>query len=176
MKRLYLLRHAKSSWKNPGQDDFDRPLNERGERAGALMATFLEEQGFIPRFVFCSASARTRQTLERISPSWISLAKVDFRRDLYLASPKTMMKVLSALPDDADNVMIIAHNPGSEEFASYLAGDGDAKQMADMAHKFPTAALAVFDLRLESWKNIPQGCGKLVRFAKPRDLETTSSA
>ena len=170
MLTLTLFRHAKSSWDFPNLDDFDRPLNERGEKAAPRMAAFLAENDLVPDLVLCSSSQRTRQTLHLALPSWKPKPKIDYSEALYHATAPTMLAILRDTPAKAKHVMIIGHNPGMESFATQLIGSGDKKDRMAIATKFPTAAAAVIAFDAKSWADIETGRGALQLFMTPRQL------
>jgi phosphohistidine phosphatase len=157
VKRLYLLRHAKSSWKQPELADRDRPLAGRGRRAAKAIGRHLREQGIDPDLVLCSPARRARETLERIEPS-LGRGAVQVEPDLYGASAGGLLERLRAVPDDVDSVLLIGHNPGIAELTERLCG---------FAEKFPTAALAM--LEFADWATLDRA--ELTAFVRPRDLE-----
>jgi phosphohistidine phosphatase len=165
VKRLYLLRHAKSSWDEPGLADRDRPLAPRGERASKVMAEHLRDEGIAPQLVLCSPSKRTRETLARLGLEEGS--EVRFEDELYAASAGDMLEVLQGVPDEVESVMVIGHNPGMEGLALELAAGGD--DLDRMREKFPTAALAAlaFD---GAWSELAPGGAELVSFVEPKEL------
>ena len=167
MKRLFLLRHAKSSWDDPGLADHDRPLAPRGERAAKVIARYLREERIAPDLVLCSSSRRTRETLDRIAPALGNEVRVEIERELYAASADRLLERLRAVDDDVESVMLIGHNPGIEQLALSLAGDGE--KLADVRRKYPTAALATleFDGR---WSALEPGTARLADFVKPKQL------
>jgi phosphohistidine phosphatase len=170
MKRLYLLRHAKSSWDDPTLADHDRPLAPRGRRAAEAMAQHLRQEGISPELVLCSPSARTRQTLTGVAPGLGEDADVRIESELYAASAATLLEVLHEVPDEVSSVMLIAHNPGIQDLAVSLAGGGPAVER--MRSKFPTAALATLELH-GSWRELAPEGAELVTFVKPKDLPST---
>jgi phosphohistidine phosphatase len=121
MKRLYLLRHAKSSWDDPTLADHDRPLAPRGRRAVKVMAKHLRRKGIAPQLVLCSPSRRTRQTLTRIAPAVGKSAEVQIRSELYAASAAELLEVLRQVPDGVESVMLIGHHRGIQDLALSLA-------------------------------------------------------
>jgi phosphohistidine phosphatase len=121
MKRVYLLRHAKSSWKHPELPDHDRPLAGRGRRAAKAIVRHMRAQEFVPELVLCSTARRARETLERIEPA-LGRAPVRVERELYGASARELLARLRRLPDDVGSVLVIGHNPGMHELAVELAG------------------------------------------------------
>ena len=171
MKILYLLRHAKSSWKDTSLDDFDRPLKKRGRRAGKLMAAYLRDQGISPGLILCSAAKRALQTLRYVHQSMDANIAVEIEEELYHASPKGLLERLARLDDGVDQVMVIGHNPGLEALAANLAGDAEAGSLKRMARKYPTAALAVLKTTVKRWRELGPGGARLEQFVCPRDLE-----
>jgi phosphohistidine phosphatase len=165
VKRLYLLRHAKSSWDEPGLADRDRPLARRGKRASKVIAKHIWEQGIEPDLVLCSPSARTRETLERIGVG--EGAEVRIEDDIYGASEEGLLDVLRRVPDDVDSVMLIGHNPSLQALALSLAGNGSG--IPRMRQKFPTAALATLDFD-RRWRDLAPGAAELAAFVKPKEL------
>jgi phosphohistidine phosphatase len=169
MKRLYLLRHAKSSWDDPTLADHDRPLAPRGRRASEAMAEHLRNERIAPELVLCSPSARTRQTLTAIAAGLGENADVRIEDELYAASAAALLDVLHELPEEVGSVMLIAHNPGIQDLAVSLAGSGPVVER--VRSKFPTAALATLELD-GSWRELAPGGVELVAFVKPKDLPT----
>jgi phosphohistidine phosphatase len=167
MKRLYLLRHAKSSWDDPTLADHDRPLAPRGRRAAKVMAKHLRRKGIAPELVLCSPSRRTRQTLTRIAPSMGKSADVQIEPGLYAGSAPVLIEVLHEVPDEVESVMLIGHNPGIQDLALSLARAGP--KSARVRSKFPTAALATLEHN-GSWRELAPGRAELVSFVKPKEL------
>jgi phosphohistidine phosphatase len=170
MLRLYILRHAKSSWATPGQKDFDRPLNDQGAADLPLMAAALQQKGYLARHIYCSPALRTRVTLHGVMAAYKEQPPaIDYRDDLYSGDLSSYVEaVRQHSPGDA--VMLIGHNPMCEATASTLAGNGDAQAMADLRRKYPTGALAVIDFDIASWTQMKPGNGYLSDFVTPRAL------
>ncbi len=171
MKTLFLLRHAKSSWDDPKADDFDRPLAKRGRddapRIGALMAT----RGWLPQRALVSSAARTRQTWERVSGSLPQAAETRFERTLYMAKPQTILDMVCGLPETAASAIVVGHNPGMEDCARLLAGEGsEPEAQIQMSAKFPTGALARF-VHEGTWAELAFGGAMLTDFVRPHDLD-----
>jgi len=171
MKTLLLLRHAKSSWSDPGRADHDRELNRRGEKAAPFMGRFLREQILVPDLIWCSTAARAVQTLGLLGRDFAGHADVIYNEDLYMAGERTLLESLHHTHDEAKTVMIIGHNPGMENFAQALYGDGDADMRAQMERKYPTCALAHFEFDVEKWADTDFGTGRLMGFTKVKDLQ-----
>jgi phosphohistidine phosphatase len=175
MRRLFLFRHAKSSWKDDGQDDFDRPLNGRGRKAVPVTAAFLHRSGLFPDLILCSTACRTRQTLALALPCLEGEATILLEDRLYLASAAKLFNRLHEIDDRYRRVMVVAHNPGLQDLALTLAGTGSEDDMALVRSKFPTAALAQIDFASGSWATMARESGSLVRFVTPRVLESEAT-
>jgi phosphohistidine phosphatase len=166
VKRLFLLRHAKSSWDDPGLDDRDRPLAPRGRRASELIAGHLRREGIAPSLVLCSSARRTRQTLERVIPA-LDASDVSIEDGLYGASSGGLLERLREVPEDLESVMLVGRQPAIQELALDLAGDG--AELARVRAKFPTAALATL-LFAGEWSELAPGSAELVAYVKPKEL------
>lgn len=170
MRRLFLFRHAKSSWQDDGQDDFDRPLNSRGRRATPVTAAFLQRNGLFPDLILCSTACRARETLALTLPFLQGEATILLEDRLYLASAAKMFNRLRDVDDRFADVMIVAHNPGLQDLALMLAEKGSDDDLTLIRSKFPTAGLAQIDFASESWSSVMRRSGTLVRFVTPRVL------
>jgi phosphohistidine phosphatase len=166
VKRLFLLRHAKSSWDDPGLDDRDRPLAPRGRRASELIAGHLQREGIAPSLVLCSSARRSRETLERVIPA-LDASEVSIEDGLYGASSGGLLERLREVPGDLESVMLVGHQPAIQELALELAADG--AELARVRAKFPTAALATL-LFAGEWSELAQGSAELVAYVKPKEL------
>jgi phosphohistidine phosphatase len=166
MKRLYLLRHTKSSWDEPGLADRDRPLAARGRRAATKMGRHLRAEGIRPDLVLCSSALRARQTLDGVAEA-IEGAEVLVEDDLYAAEADDLLERLRRVPGPTGSVMVIAHNPGLQDLALELASSGPGLER--LREKFPTGALATIEVNPD-WRDLRAGTGRLVALATPRDL------
>ena len=169
LKRLYLLRHAKSSWGDPGLADHDRPLAPRGREAARRMAVHMRQAKVRPALVLCSSARRTVQTYKAIAPVLGGSVEVSVEDDLYGASSAELLNRLRVLPERLEGVLVVGHNPGLGDLAMELAGDGDPAGLALLHEKFPTGALAT--LRLPGrWAKLSPGQAYLESLVVPRDL------
>lgn len=166
-RMLFVLRHAKSSWDDPGLGDHERPLAPRGRRAAQRMAGYLRAHEISPALVLCSTAHRTVQTLEVVAPGGERLIEPD----LYVASASELLARLRQVPDATTSVMLIGHNPGLQMLVLALAGTGGRADpdLAAVANKFPTAALATLRLR-GGWRDLHAGGAELTGFVRPKDL------
>jgi len=162
IRHLLVMRHAKSDWSDMSLSDHDRPLNARGCRDAPRMARWISEIGYVPDMVLSSSSQRTRDTMELMNQTWSREVRASFCDSLYLATPETISRTIQSDGCGVDCLMVLAHNPGISHFASVLA-----QQSIEM----PTAAIAVFELRLNDWGDLPaSGHARLIDYMRPKAL------
>lgn len=169
-RRIMILRHAKSAWDDPSLTDFDRPLAARGRRAVAVMGAYFREERLVPSIVLCSPARRALETWEGIAPLLGITIPVRAERELYIASPARLLARLQRLEDDVSSVCIVGHHTSIDVLAQRLSGTGDPRAIKRLGEKFPTAALAVIDVKLRSWPELSEGAGQLERFVTPKEL------
>jgi phosphohistidine phosphatase len=169
MLTLYLFRHAKSAWDDPSLADFDRPLAPRGERAAPAMAAYMKAQGLGPDLVLCSAARRTRDTWALMAGT-LDQPRTTYLDEIYEAEPPALAAAIRRAPADARRLMLIGHNPGLEDLAQGLIASGDRDRRKALAEKFPTAALAVIDFDIETWRDLAPATGRLTLFMIPKRL------
>jgi phosphohistidine phosphatase len=169
VKRIWLLRHAKSSGDDPGLADADRPLAPRGRRAAELLAAHLAASGVRPAVVLCSSSLRTRETLAAILPALGDAPEIRIEQALYGAGAAELLEQLRRLPNRVSSVMLIGHNPGIQDLALGLAASGPA--LPALREKFPTGALASMEVDVERWRDADDGMATITALVTPRSLE-----
>jgi phosphohistidine phosphatase len=160
MKILFLLRHAKSSWDNASLADFDRPLNERGKNTAPFMGEVMTRREYAPAIVISSPANRAASTAKLVKDAAGLNADVRYDDRVYEASPNSLRQVASELDDAFGSAMIVGHNPGMEDFIRYLTGEIES---------MPTAALAVMELKIDSWSEINADTGTLAEIIRPKD-------
>jgi phosphohistidine phosphatase len=170
MKRLLLMRHAKSSWDDASLADFDRPLAPRGREAAPRMGREMARRGWLPELALVSPAARTRQTWDLVAAELAAPPPAHFPDTLYDASTESILAEVQQTPETVKTLLVLGHNPGLEELAAELAGDhSDAGGLARLGEKFPTAALARF--RFDGgWAKLGAGVARLSHFMRPKDL------
>jgi len=172
MKRLLLLRHAKSLHDDAVRDK-DRPLNGRGRTDAPRMGGYMHHNRYLPQLVLCSTSKRTVETWNLLGPELDAATQVDFVDALYLAQTRTIERLIRAANNEISTLLVIGHNPGLEECAQALAqkpaGDEERELVAALHDKFPTCALAVLDFDVSDWNTAESG--RLIDFARPKDLK-----
>ena len=169
MLKLVILRHAKSSWDDPAEDDFDRPLNARGRKAAPEAGEMLRAMKIAPDLILCSPAKRTRETLDLALPEIVSAKKpkITYDERLYLATAPALLECLRDTGHDAASIVLIGHNPGLHSLAVALAGTGEQELLAEMSEKFPTAAIAVLSFDGSEWRKVTPGSGQLQAFWTP---------
>jgi phosphohistidine phosphatase len=168
VRTLYLLRHLKSSWDEPGLSDHERPLAPRGRRAGKKLARHLRTERVAPELVLCSTSTRTRQTFEVVKAA-LGAPEARFLPELYAASEAALLAAAHAVEPKTRSVLLIAHNPGLEDLAVGLAARGDGDALQRLGEKFPTGAFATL-VFAGGWAELEPGAGELVDLVVPREL------
>jgi phosphohistidine phosphatase len=168
MRRLMLLRHAKSAWSD-GVADRDRPLAARGREAAPQMGAYLAEEQLFPDLALVSPARRTRETWDLVRDK-LGDAPARFEARIYEASAERLLPVVHEVEDSVRTLLMIGHNPGFEDLARALVGHGDRYAFARLAQKYPTAGLAVIDFAAESWRDVAQRSGRLDRFVTPQSL------
>jgi phosphohistidine phosphatase len=176
--RLLLFRHAKSDW-SKDVDDHDRPLGARGRNAAPAMALYMAQKGYLPALVLCSTARRTRETLDLLLPSWPTKPPARYERSFYLADWPVLLSAVKKAPARTSPLLVIGHNPGLEQLAIALAlqpkTSAERARLERLAHKFPTAALAVLDFQGSSWRDLSLGSGQLIDYVRPKDLSSADN-
>jgi phosphohistidine phosphatase len=168
VKRLGLLRHAKSDWDDLSLRDFDRGLNARGRRGAALMGRHIREHGVGWDLLLASPAERVKRTLEA---SGLAIP-TQWEQRAYLADAETLLDLLRKVEGEPEAILLAGHNPGLQELVFALVAPAAENDLsAEAAEKYPTATFAVLELEIEQWAQCTRGCGRLVHFARPRDLD-----
>jgi len=165
VKRLILLRHAKSSWSEGGLPDFERPLSGRGERDAPRMGARLREHGIRPDLVLSSPALRAHRTAKLVSGA-LDYADEEIRLDtrLYLATPSEILAVVVEQTDAVDALLVVGHNPGLTELTNLLAPELDLANL-------PTAGAVVVDCATERWSEIHTAQRRLVCYEYPKSAK-----
>ncbi|MEN8143566.1 MAG: histidine phosphatase family protein [Gemmatimonadota bacterium] len=171
-RTVSLLRHAKSSWRERGLPDHDRPLNERGKRAAALMGDAMLNRNLIPDLVLCSSAARARMTWDLVSEMFPEAVPVQVEKDLYLAAPRTVLDTVRGIAPEVRHVLIVGHNPTMQALALVLTETSSHPARTRIWQKYPTGALTVIRVHWPDWYSAGDGeSGDIAEFIRPRDLE-----
>jgi phosphohistidine phosphatase len=155
------MRHAKSSWDDPGLSDFDRPLNDRGTLAAPLMGEVIGKKGLSPDVIISSPARRASQTAELVRPALGTEAEIVFDRRIYEADVGALREIVQQIDDQYDTAMLVGHNPTIAEFLQYLTG---------RIETMPTAAVAVVELDIGRWAEMTNDSGRLAAIFRPKEV------
>lgn len=171
MKRLTVLRHAKSSWDDPSLDDFNRPLNETGWKAARRMGRELKRRDVHFDLVLASTAARVRETIDGLEEKYDFKVRIQFQPSIYLATEGTLLSLIRALPRDISSPLLVGHNPGLERLLLALSSDDNKGFRVRIAHKFPTCALSAVELPAKAWDEVEPGSGRISDLILPKELD-----
>jgi phosphohistidine phosphatase len=175
MRRLMLLRHAKTENDAPSGRDQDRQLDKRGRHDAAEIGDWIGRHPPFPDSVLVSPAARARQTWDiawEAMKDRVPLPQVELLPELYGADPSQLLRTIrTAASTDPRRLMVIGHNPGMHELALALTGSGDATGRKALAENLPTSGLAIFDFAIDDWADVAFHRGKLVLFVSPKVLK-----
>jgi phosphohistidine phosphatase len=162
MKTLYLLRHAKSSWKDETIIDVERPLNGRGRKASQAVGSFLKREKIIPDLVLSSSAIRARQTTDIVMEAARLRTDLRFDERIYEAAAQRLLEVVRQIEKSKKSVLLVGHNPGLEEFLKMLTGTVDP---------MPTATLAKVVSSASNWADISDKSATLEWIINPKQLQ-----
>jgi len=178
MRRLMLLRHAKTETDAPSGRDQDRRLDDRGRIDAAEIGGWIGRHPPFPDTVLVSPAVRAHQTWEIAWESMKGLVPqpgIEFLPELYGADPSQLLQtVRTASAADPQRLMIVGHNPGMHELALALAGSGDSQGRKALADNLPTSGLAIFDFAIDDWGDVAFRSGQLMLFVSPKLLKQAS--
>jgi phosphohistidine phosphatase len=162
-KTLYLVRHAKSSWKNPGLADSQRPLNKRGKRDAPLMGKTLMDRKEIPELLISSPAKRALSTAKQFAKEFnYPKEKINISDTLYMASSADFYNVIEKHDNSLKSIMLFSHNPGITDFANSISGSD--------IENIPTSGTVIIDFDTNSWKEIKKTKGDIIFFISPKML------
>ena len=174
MRRLLLLRHAKSDWSEPGASDHERPLNRRGREAAPRIGAYVRRHRLTPDGVLCSTARRTRDTWALLAAEITNAPPATFVERIYEATPRTLLDLLRGAEPGGESLLVVGHNPGLHELATQLIASGDADDRERLREKLPTGGLVVIDFAIADWSKLHARSGRLERFVVPRMLEAAT--
>lgn len=160
MKSVFILRHAKSSWKHQDIDDHDRPLNKRGKRDAPILGELLRNKHLVPDLIISSTAKRANSTAKAVAKSSGYQGKIIMDKSLYAAEPAAYIDILHRLSNEFTQVLMVGHNPGLEELVGMITGE---------EHTMPTCSLMHIQFSVNSWNEVDYKCrGKLLEILQPR--------
>jgi phosphohistidine phosphatase len=175
MRRLMLLRHAKTESDAPSGRDQDRRLDDRGQRDAAEIGDWIAAHPPLPDTVLVSHAVRARQTWDTAWEAMkgrVAAPQVEILPELYGADPAQILETIrtATIPANPRQLLLVGHNPGMHEVALMLVGSGDPAGAKTLANNLPTAGLAIFDFDVKDWRDVAYRRGKLVLFVSPKLL------
>ena len=173
MRRLLLMRHAKTETDAPSGKDFDRRLDDRGLTDAAAMGAWLHRHPPLPDLALVSTAERARQTWDLVAAELEDAQPtVAHLEELYGAGPAELLSAIrDAAVEDPQRLMLVGHNPGLHELALGLIGIDDASGRKAIAGNLPTGSIVVIDFEIEDWNDVAFRAGKLVQFVSPKLLK-----
>jgi len=161
MKKLVLIRHAKSDWHSDAATDFDRPLNKRGKKNAPIMAQRLATRGCSPDLILSSPARRAHETVEIIAKRLdCPTTEITFDQSIYEANLETLIKLVRGLDDELENVILVGHNPGFSELGEWFSDDAP--------EWLPTCGLLELELAISAWADATEGCGIVSGYDYPK--------
>lgn len=173
MRRLLLLRHAKTERPEPGERDRDRKLTARGRADAPVIGTYLARHGLVPDLVLVSPVTRAEETWALVAPAFTKAPRVAKDERIYNASPETLIALIRQTRD-AHTLLVVGHNPGLHDLAVRLIASGDVETRERVNEKLPTSGLVVIDLPFDDWSRLHANAGRLERFVTPRLIDAAS--
>jgi phosphohistidine phosphatase len=162
MKKIFLMRHAKSSWKDSNIPDHDRPLKKKGEKDVKTMGKLLKSKKLGPDVILCSSAARAKETAKIFKDTIKYEGKIEYIDKLYMAEVPDLVSAIQSTPKKAKSVMVIGHNPGLEAFLQMLTGKVET---------LPTSTIAYISVPIDDWAELNSEVeGKLKKLWRPKDL------
>jgi phosphohistidine phosphatase len=164
LKRLYLIRHAKSSWSNLKISDFDRPLNQRGKKEAPLMAERLAQHGVCPDVLISSPAKRAKATAEIVARTVkYPVKKIHYEDSAYTSATIDLLRVLQRIDDRIESAFLVGHNYAITDLAVMLTGE--------YISKIPTSGVVAMDLAVPAWENVGPGKGAILFFDYPKKYD-----
>lgn len=160
MKRIYIIRHAKSSWKDTSLDDFDRPLNKRGKLNAPMMGKRLKKKNILPDSILSSSALRVKKTAKVIAKEIGYEQKIIYRDDMYETSSSFLDEMLKGLEDEDESVFLFGHHTGFNALAEYYV---------NFSENIPTCGIVEIEFNCKKWKDISVKNATLISFDYPKN-------
>ncbi len=167
MRRLLLLRHAKTERAEPGERDRDRKLTERGRTDAPVIGNYIVRHHLIPDMVLVSPAARTQETWALVAATFAKPQRFATDDRIYNASSEPLAELIRE-SGAAQTLLVVGHNPGLQDLALQLVGSGEVGMRAALNEKLPTSGLVVIDFAFDDWSRLHDHSGRLERFVSPR--------
>jgi phosphohistidine phosphatase len=174
MRRLLLLRHAKTESAELGIDDLGRVLVERGRNEAARIGAYMASHALIPDRVILSPAARSQETWKHMAGAMKTAPGAKTLEDIYDATAHDLFAAIAATPADVQALLIVGHNPGLHEVALMLIASGGVDARELLRESLPTSGLIVIDFAFDTWSKVHPQSGRLERFVTPKALDPAS--
>jgi phosphohistidine phosphatase len=177
MRRLMLLRHAKTETDAPSGKDHDRRLDDRGRSDAADVGAWMARHRHVPDLVLVSSAVRARQTWDVVRDAMKAVPQplVADLPELYGAGPSQLLHIIHAIDaEDPRRLLVIGHNPGLHELALALIGSADPAGRKALGENLPTSGMTVIDFPIEDWNDVAFRGGRLELFVSPKLLKKVS--
>ncbi len=169
MRRLLLLRHAKTERVAPGERDRDRKLTKRGRSDAPVIGAYMAHHGLVPDLALVSPAARSQETWALLAPAFAKAPRAAKDERIYNASPERLLAVIGETRG-ARSLLVIGHNPGLQDIAVRLIAAGDVEARERVSEKLPTSGLVVINFSIDDWSKLHPHSGRLEHFVTPRLL------
>ncbi len=173
MRRLMLLRHAKTERAEPGERDRDRKLMKRGRADAPVIGSFMMHHGLVPDLALVSPAVRAQETWALVAACFAKSPRQMTDNRIYNANPEGLIAVIGQARKP-HALIVVGHNPGLHDLAMRLIASGDAEMREQLNEKLPTSGLVVIDLPLDDWSLLHSHTGRLERFVSPRLIATAA--
>jgi phosphohistidine phosphatase len=170
MRRLMLLRHAKTERAEPSQRDRDRKLMKRGRNDAPVIGAYMAHHGFVPDLALVSTAVRAQETWALVAPCFAKPPRMESDDRIYNATTAQLAEVVAEAKASAKTLLLVGHNPGFHELAVQLVAAGDVNLREQLNESLPTSGLVVIDLPIDAWSQLHPRAGRLERFVTPRLL------
>jgi phosphohistidine phosphatase len=173
MRRLLLLRHAKTERASPGEDDRDRKLTKRGRADASVIGAYMARHGYVPDLALVSPAMRAGETWVLVVAAIAKELRVVKDKRIYNAGPEKLISIIRET-HDAHTLLIIGHNPGLHELAMRSIATGEQIARERVTEKLPTSGLVVIEFPFDDWSLLRPNLGRLERFVSPRLMAATT--
>jgi phosphohistidine phosphatase len=173
MRRLLLLRHAKTERPESGERDRDRKLTSRGRDDAPMIGAYMADHRLIPDLALVSPAKRAEETWALIAEAFKNAPRVAKDERIYNATTEMLLQVVSEARD-ATSLLVVGHNPGLHDLAVRLIDSGDVKMREQIREKLPTCGLVAIEFAFDDWLQLHDSSGRLERFVSPRSIADTT--
>ena len=173
MRRLMLLRHAKTERAAPGERDRDRKLIKRGRTDAPAIGAYMAHHRLTPDLALISPATRAQETWTLVAGAFAKPPRSVSDERIYNASPETLLAVITGA-GKVQTLLLVGHNPGLQDLAVGMIASGDLNMREQLKENLPTSGLVVIDLPIDDWSLVHPHAGRLERYVSPRLIATAT--